>query len=192
MKKLLLAFSLLMVTQILPAQSWTLDRTHSSLNFQVRHILTPMMGKFKTFEVELKFDPKDLPNSNISTTIETASVDMGSERLNNHLKGEDFFDVEQYPTITFISKSIAADGKDPKTKKAKYLASGTLTFRGVSKEVRMPFTYMGSKKTKFGTKAGFYATLTIDRKDYGLEYNYEDYVGEQVIITAFLEMNGSE
>ena len=105
------------------------------------------------------------PPRSTSTSRRPASTPTRPDR-DKHLRSADFFDVEKFPEITFKSKSIAAAGKD------KYNVTGTLTLHGVSKEVTLPVTYLGTVKDPWGgTRAGFEIETTLDRKDYGIVWN---------------------
>ncbi|KAA3631205.1 MAG: polyisoprenoid-binding protein, partial [Calditrichaeota bacterium] len=110
------------------------------------------------------FDGDNLEKGSVAFTIQTASVDTDDEGRDKHLRNEDFFEVDTYPTMTFKSKSIKADGKN-------FKLTGDLTIKDVTKEVTFDGTFAGTIDDPWGNKrAGFSAIATIDRKDFGIEF----------------------
>jgi polyisoprenoid-binding protein YceI len=98
-------------------------------------------------------------------TIKSSSIDTNNADRDNHLRSADFFDAAKNPEITFKSSKIVPAGKD------KFDVTGTLTLRGVSKEVTIPVTYLGSMKTGNSEVAGFELSTRVNRKDYGINWN---------------------
>src|SRR5204863_220533 len=113
----------------------------------------------------VNLDRANPAKSNIEFTIQTTSVDTGNEGRDKHLRSADFFDVEKFPAITFKSTSIAAKGKDS------YDVTGDFTMHGVTKRITLPVSFLGFAKTQRGDKAGFELETTLNRKDYGIEWN---------------------
>lgn len=152
---------------VLAAEVHTIDASHSEVSFQLRHLVTQVRGGFNDYEGTINLDPANLEKSSVDFRIKATSIDTNNADRDKHLRGEDFFFVEKYPEITFKSKSIKkAAGKDT------YDVTGTLTMRGVSKEVTLPVTYLGSVKDPWGNqKAGFATEVTLNRKDYGINWN---------------------
>jgi len=148
------------------AEKYVADKAHSNIGFEVKHLVfTTVPGKFKDYQVEFVFDQNDLSNSSINAAIKTASIDTDNEKRDNHLVSADFFDAEQHPEITFMSKEImkSDDG---------YVAKGTLTMRGVSREIELPFKILGTMKDPWGNnKMGVESELTINRQDYNVNWN---------------------
>jgi polyisoprenoid-binding protein YceI len=169
------------------AQAWSSDPIHSTVMYTVRHVMTPMLGVFKKFDVNITWDAANLGASTIDATLDAASVQMGMDKLEGHLKSADFFDVATYPTWTFKSTSIVK-GKKSKAG-ASYIANGKLTVRGVTKDVAIPFIFLGVMDTGHGNKAGFSADFTINRVDYGVGNADTKMLGGDVKITVLLEMN---
>jgi polyisoprenoid-binding protein YceI len=166
-RKTLLAAALI-ATSTVAAQAdvYTIDKGHSEVSFQVRHLVTQVRGGFNDYEGTINLDPANLEKSSVDFRIKAASIDTNLPDRDKHLKGEDFFFVEKYPDITFKSKSIKKTGKDA------YNVAGTLTMRGVAKEVTLPVTFLGTVKDPWGNeKAGFATDLTLNRKDYGINWN---------------------
>jgi polyisoprenoid-binding protein YceI len=148
------------------ADVYTIDKGHSEVSFQVRHLVTNVRGRFNDFAGTVNLDPANLANSTVEFTIQATSIDTGVADRDNHLRNPDFFDVAKFPTITFKSKSIKATGKD------QYAVTGTFTMHGVTKEITLPVTFLGTAKDPWGgTRAGFETNTTIDRKEYGIVWN---------------------
>ena len=170
-RKLTLAAALTALTGLaaLPAMAadiHTIDKTHSDVSFQVRHLVSQVRGKFNDYQGTINLDPANLEKSSVEFRIKAASIDTDLEDRDKHLRGEDFFHVEKYPEITFKSKSIQKAGKDT------YNVTGTLTLRGVAKEVTLPVTFLGAARDPWGNdKAGFATEVTLNRKDYGINWN---------------------
>ena len=144
----------------------SIDAGHSEVSFQIRHLVTQVRGNFNDYEGTINLDPANLEKSSVDFRIKAASIDTNHADRDKHLRGEDFFFAEKYPEITFKSKSIKKAGKDT------YDVAGTLTMRGVSKEVTLPVTYLGAVKDPWGNeKAGFSTEVTLNRKDYGINWN---------------------
>ena len=125
-----------------------------------------MRGRFNDFSGVIQMDPKNLAASSVDFHIKATSIDTNQPDRDKHLRSADFFDVEKFPEITFKSKSITTTGKNT------YNVTGTLTMHGVSKDITLPVTYLGTVKDPFGsTRAGFGLETTLDRKDYGIVWN---------------------
>lgn len=168
MNRKLFAAAALSLLAALPVQAETfaIDAGHSEVGFQVRHLVSQTRGRFNDFAGTVDLDPKNLANSSVDFKIKTTSIDTNVADRDKHLRGADFFDAEKYPEITFKSKSIKAAGNDT------YNVTGTLTMHGVSKDITLPVTYLGQAKDPWGnTRAGFEATTTLNRKDYGIVWN---------------------
>ena len=162
------AFAALLFAAALPAlaEVHTIDASHSEVSFQIRHLVTQVRGNFNEYEGTINLDPATLEKSSVDFKIKAASIDTNHADRDKHLRAEDFFYTEKYPEITFKSKSIKKTGKDT------YDVAGTLTMRGVSKEVTLPVTWLGSVKDPWGNeKAGFETSVTLNRKDYGINWN---------------------
>lgn len=146
---------------------WTLDPTHSELAFKVRHMMiTNVKGEFRKFDASILTDGTDFTKSSIDVTIDAASIFTNEDKRDGHLKSADFFDVENYPTLTFKGTSFKKVGED------EYKLAGALTIKGVSKEVELNVEFGGINKDPWGNeKAGFSLEGKINRKDFGLNWN---------------------
>lgn len=146
--------------------SLAIDKTHSEATFQVRHLVTKVRGRFTDLGGSIAFDEASPERSTVTFTIQAASIDTGTPDRDAHLRSEDFFHVEQYPTITFASTGVKARGGN------EFDVTGDLTMRGVTKPITLPVTFLGTAKDPWGNqKLGFETETTINRKDYGLTWN---------------------
>ncbi|HEX5708057.1 MAG TPA: YceI family protein [Pyrinomonadaceae bacterium] len=162
--------ALLLVAASAPAATtkYDIDAAHSNIGFSIPVAggLSHVRGKFNEFSVTIVYDDRDVTKSSVEATIKTASIDTGIERRDAHLRNADFFDAEKFPEITFKSTRIQKRGKG-------FIAHGTFTMHGVSKEVALPFTINGvTKDEKTGkTTLGATARVTLNRRDYGIAYS---------------------
>jgi polyisoprenoid-binding protein YceI len=144
---------------------WTLDNSHSEIAFTVRHAgISKVRGQFKDAEATLEL-AENVADSKVSASIKTASFDSGDANRDGHVRGEDFFDVEKFPEISFVSKSIVPSGDA-------FELQGDLTIKGVTRPVVLKTEFNGVAVDPFGnTRAGLSAETTISRKDFGLTWN---------------------
>jgi polyisoprenoid-binding protein YceI len=148
------------------ARSYQIDKAHSEVTFQVRHLLTKVRGHFGDFSGAISVDGMNPASSSVDVTIHAASVDTHTVDRDNHLRSADFFDVEKYPTLTFKSVSVTPRGSDW------FDVVGDLTIHGVTRQVTLPVNYLGNGKDPWGNeKAAFEADVTINRKDFNLNWN---------------------
>jgi polyisoprenoid-binding protein YceI len=149
------------------ADTYVVDKAHSEANFQVRHMMSKVSGKFDDFSGKINIDRAKPSASSVEFNMKTASVDTGNADRDKHLQTADFFDAAKNPEITFKSTSIAATKK-----KDVYDVTGDLTMRGVTKRVTIPVEFNGFGKDPWGNeRAGFSLTTTVNRKDYGINWN---------------------
>lgn len=147
-------------------RAFAIDKTHSEATFQVRHLITKVRGRFADFAGTIHFNADQPAQSSVNFTIQAASVDTSTPDRDAHLRSDDFFAVEKYPTITFDSTGITAAGGND------YHVSGNLTMRGVTKAITIPVTLLGTAVDPWGNqKVAFEGEVTINRKDYGLNWN---------------------
>jgi polyisoprenoid-binding protein YceI len=145
---------------------YAIDPSHSRIGFSARHaMVTKVRGHFDQFEGNAHVDTTTPANSSVNVTIEAASVTTGNEQRDGHLKTPDFFDIANYPQITFVSTGVERDGSE-------WEITGDLTINGVTKSVTIPFEETGSAKDPFGnTRVGFEGDVTIDRTEWNLSFN---------------------
>jgi polyisoprenoid-binding protein YceI len=143
---------------------WNIDPVHSGVSFQIRHFVSRVRGKFKDFKGTIAADPEAWQNGAIDVEIATASISTDNERRDNHLKSNDFFAADSFPTISFKSTRIERSGDDAKI-------YGNLTIRGVTRPVVLDGRFSGLMKSAQGDRVGFEATTTVNRTDYGVKWN---------------------
>lgn len=172
---------LLIASPVSNAATYEVDTAHSTVGFSVPILggLSQVSGKFSDFTATIVYDEADVSKSSVIAKIKTASIDTGIERRDAHLRNPDFFDAEKYPEITFQSTRVEKKGKQ-------FIAHGTLTMHGVSKEISIPFAVTGKntnpdKKTVYG----FSGRLTLNRRDYGIAYQNKanpQFIGDEIQI----------
>ncbi len=152
-------------TTNLTSGTWTIEPAHSEVGFTVRHLgLSKVRGRFNSFEGSVEVADR-LAESTIAATVDLSSVDTNNEDRDGHLRSTDFFDVDTHPKMTFASTSIDADGTEG-------TITGVLTINGVSRDVSLDTEFYGVAVDAYGTtRAGFSATGTISRKDFGVDFN---------------------
>lgn len=178
MKKIVL--SLLACTFALASSAqtnWNVDNTHSNVNFVVTHlVVSEVQGSFKTYEGKVTSPSPDFNNAQITFSVDVNSVNTENEMRDKHLKSDDFFNAEKYPTMNF--KSVTFKKVDAKN----YKLEGDLTIRSVTNRVKFDVTYGGTTGDGYGnTKAGFQVKGTINRKDYGLLWSKTTEAGGLVV-----------
>lgn len=146
--------------------TYAIDKGHSSVEFRVRHFASKVNGRFGDFEGTIQADPTKPEASAVTFTIKSASIDTNNGKRDDDLRSPNFFEAAKFPEITFKSTKMTATGKD------QYAVTGTLTMHGVSKEVTLPVTYLGSAKDPWGNqRASFELNTKLNRKDYGIDWN---------------------
>lgn len=179
--------ALLAVAVAAPAQAadkYKFDTVHSQVIFFVSHLGFSMSeGEFLDFDGGFSFDQKNWGNSSVDVTIKTASISLDDKKWDDHMKNEDFFNVEKYPTMTF--KSTKVESKDGKTG----TITGDLTLLGVTKPVTLDVTFNKAGAHPFNPKKqliGFSATGTLKRSEFGMNYALPA-VGDEVEIRIEVE-----
>ena len=165
-RRLALAVLLLMTAPVF-AQTYSIDKNHSSVEFKIRHLMSNVSGRFHEFEGKINIDRANPSKSSVDITIQTASITTNTPDRDKHLRSADFFDVERFPTMTFKSTGIA-----PGKTKDTFNVSGDLTIHGVTKRVLLPIVYMGTAvDPQKNERVGFELTTTLNRSDYGIVWN---------------------
>ncbi|MCZ7531535.1 MAG: YceI family protein [Acidimicrobiia bacterium] len=146
--------------------SYAIDPTHSRIGFVARHaMVTKVRGSFNEFEGSGHFDAENPTDSHLQLTIQADSIDTRNADRDAHLRSNDFFDMETYPQISFVSTGVEAidDG---------YRVTGDLTIKGVTKAVTVDFEYTGTAVDPYdNTRIGFEGSTTVNRKDWGVNWN---------------------
>jgi polyisoprenoid-binding protein YceI len=166
---------------ILASTPYQIDPVHSEVSFRVQHLgLSKVYGRFTSFKGVIVLDDKDLAKSKVDVTIEAASINTENEARDKHLRGADFFDVAQFPSMTFRSVSVKPLAKD------RFEVAGDFTMHGTTRRITIPVTATGTSSSAKETRAGFEGALTLSRYDYGIAYT-PGIVGEMVSITLGIE-----
>jgi polyisoprenoid-binding protein YceI len=150
--------------------AYKIDRSHSEVGFKVRHFFSKTPGRFNEYDGTILWDDKNLAASSVDVTIQSASIYTANERRDNHLKSDDFFSAEKHPTITFKSTKVVPG------ESGKFQIHGDLTMRGITKPVVLDAELLGAGPLMVGgnsrgTRAGFEATTTVNRKDWEIVWN---------------------
>lgn len=186
----LTTFALTLMLAAVPAFAadvFDIDKSHSDVTFSVRHLIANSTGRFDTFSGKIQLDPANLEASSVEFEVDAASINTANTDRDNHLKSPDFFDVAKFPKITFKSSKIKKTGAES------FDVTGTFTMHGVAKEITLPVTYFGTGKDPWGNnRAGFSLSTTVNRKDYGINWNKAldqggFILGEEVKITVNIE-----
>src|ERR1700761_1839549 len=164
MKRVIILFTAILFYTAVSAQStWKNDKMHSKLQFTITHLMvSDVDGGFGDFNVTIVSSKPDFSDAKFNLTVNTASVNTGVDARDNHLKSADFFDVANYPAMTFTSTGIT------KTSANHYTLTGNLTLHGVTKPVSMDLWYRGTITNPMSKAddAGFKLTGTIKRSDF--------------------------
>ena len=166
------------------ANTYVIDEGHTHILFQVSHLgFSNTHGEFLEFDGSFEFDPEAPESSRVSVTIETASIDSGHAERDDHLRNPDFFNVDEYPTMTFETTGVEVIGDDSA------LLTGDLTLLGTTQPVTLDVTMNGMGPHPFQTDVtvvGFTATGTINRSDFGMNFGVPA-LGDEVMITIEME-----
>lgn len=147
---------------------WTLDPTHSEVQFKVRHLMiSNVSGEFKTFSADVETEDEDFMTAKVVFTADINSITTGAEQRDQHLKSADFFDAANFPELKFVAKKYEAVDND-----GSYELYGDLTIRGTTKPIKLDVEFGGIVKDPWGnTRAGFSINGKVNRKEYGLHWH---------------------
>jgi polyisoprenoid-binding protein YceI len=146
---------------------YDLDSVHSRLGFAAKHaMVTTVRGQFTGYTAEVHLDEENVANSTARIEIDATSIDTGNSQRDDHVRGADFFEVEKYPKITFVSTSAERVSDD------EYVLHGDLTIRDTTKPVSVTFEKTGAAVDPWGNfRVGFEGSATINRTDWGVSFN---------------------
>ena len=149
------------------SSTWKFDPAHTSIDFRIRHAaISWVKGTFREWSGSIDFDPDHPERVFTQLTVDLSSVDTGVKDRDDHLRSGDFFDVANYPEMTFASTDVTSHGGE------RYRLAGDLMLHGVSKRVIFDVAFCGVTADPWGvTRAGFEASAVIDRRDWGLIWN---------------------
>lgn len=166
-------------------QTWVLDPTHSELQFRIKHLMiSTVSGQFSNFKATVETAGDDFTKAKVHFEASVDSISTSNEQRDAHLKNGDFFDAEKYPVITFEGERMEKAGDD------EYKLYGTLTMRGVSKQIVLNADFGGITNDPWGnTRTGFSVTGMINRQDFGMSFGAVTetgglLLGNEVKITA--------
>ncbi|MCT9001844.1 YceI family protein [Microbacterium memoriense] len=170
------------------AGTWVLDPAHSEVTFSVRHMMiSKVRGSFGLKSATI-VAPENPLEASVTASAETASINTKDEGRDTHLRSADFFDVEQYPTIDFVSTGVRVSGGD-------FLVDGDLTMHGVTQPVTFEVEFGGFGTDPWGNyKAGATAKTVVNREDFGLTWNAALETGGVLVgkdVTITLDLQGS-
>lgn len=141
-------------------KTYSVDKAHSEINFNAEARFLSAHGFFALWDAEVRFDKDDIASSTVKITIDAKSITTRNDRRDNHLKSNDFFAVDSFPTITFVSKKVTAAGE------GKWDITGDLTMRGVTKEIVFPAQLAFAE----GNRRRFKGAFTLNRMPYGVKF----------------------
>jgi len=153
-------------TSNIPAKgTWVIDPVHSSLEFVARHMMvSKVKGRFTDVNGTIEVGGDGSEHS-VRVSVEAASIDTRDEKRDEHLRSPEFLDVENHKQLTFVSTAVRQEGDG-------WVLDGDLTIRGTTRPVSIAFTFNGSGTNPWGAEvAGFEGHTSINRKDFGLEWN---------------------
>jgi polyisoprenoid-binding protein YceI len=160
--------------------TWTIDADHSEVGFAVKHLMVATVkGTFRRFSGQLVLDEANIARSSITAEIDATSIDTRQDQRDGHLRSVDFFDVENYPVITFRSRQIK------RLRDGHYQATGDLTIRGTTRDVVLDVEETGRGGDPWGNqRIGYSARTTINREEFGLTWNQLLETGGVVVSNA--------
>ena len=146
--------------------TWKIDSAHSEVGFAVRHMMiSTVRGKFTKVDADVSLDPAQLEQAKVTARIDAASIDTAEEKRDGHLRSPDFFDVAQYPTLTFTSTKVSRNGDE-------LTVTGNLKIKDQEHSVTLKGEVTGPSKDPWGnTRVGFSLSGEIDREQFGLTWN---------------------
>ena len=148
----------------LTAGTWNIDPNHSEVAFVIRHLMTKVRGTFTEFTGAVQI-AEELAESTATAEIQVASIDTRNPERDAHVRTSDVLDAEKYPTMTFATKGVRVEDGE-------YLLDGELTIKDVTRPITLTVEFNGVGEDPWGgTRAGFSAATTINRKDWGVEFN---------------------
>ena len=174
-----------MTTTVTPG-TWKLDPTHTEIGFQVRHIMSKVRGKFDTFDGTLVTEA-DPTASRVEVSVDLSSINTGTADRDAHLRSADFFEVESYPSMTFVSTGVQQKSDD------EFIVTGDLSIKGVTKPLELKVEFLGEGGDPWGgTRVGVEAKGEISRKEFGIDFNIplegdKVMIGDKIVLQIVAE-----
>ena len=160
---------------------YKVDPEHSTVLLKVKHLNTSWtFCHFDQVSGEFTVDPAKPESGSLKVVVAASSIATGQAARDGHLKSADFLDVAQFPEITFTSKKISKSGE------GKYKVEGELALHGVKKSLSVDLEEVGTSDSKFGVRAGYFGTFSVQRKDFGITF-MPDAVGDEIAVTVSVE-----
>jgi len=183
MKRIIALFALVTAAASLSAETYTIDPVHSSVGFSLRHLVSKFTSSFTKVSGTINYDAAKPEASTVDATVAIDSVATSNEKRDAHLKSPDFFDTAKFPTATFKSKSWKKTGENT------FDVTGDLTIKGVTKEIVLKTTLVGSGPGMGGaTLTGWEGTTTLKRTDFGVGLEkFLPMLGDDVTVTVGIE-----
>ena len=148
----------------LPVGTWNIDPAHTEVGFVIRHLMTKVRGTFTDFSGSIEIAEK-VEDSRTTAEIQITSIDTRNADRDAHIRSAEILDLENHPVMKFVTSGVRQDGGE-------YFLDGTLTVRDVTRPITLTIEFNGISEDPWGgTRAGFSATTSISRKDYGVEFN---------------------
>jgi len=169
------------------AEVFAVDKDHSQVTFQVRHMLSRTRGRFTDFDGTIRLDREHPESSSVEFRVRAASIDTDNGQRDDHLRSGDFFDAAQHPEVVFRSERVDLVGEDL------YEVTGILSLRGVEKRLVLPVSFLGTANDPWGNvRAGFTTEAVLNRKEFGMVWNAAldnggFVLGDEVTLTIELE-----
>lgn len=171
-----LLVAMLLATSTLFAETWEIDKAHTNIGFQVRHmVVSKVKGQFNEFSGTINFDGKDFATATVEVTINPKSINTSNDYRDKDLRSPSFFNTDSLPEMKFVSTKIVPKGDN------KFEMTGNLTMHGQTHPVTLQGEFNGVIAMKDGAKAGFSARTTINRQDWGLKWHNTLPTGELVV-----------
>ena len=175
-----------MTTPEIPAGTWTIDASHSEVGFSVRHLMvSKVKGNFESFEGSLTIGEDPLQSS-VQVEVDLSSINTRDANRDGHLKSNDFFEVENFPKMTFVSTKVEPAGSN-------FTVTGDLSIKGTTKPVVLNLEFNGVHPDPWGgVRSGFSATTEISRKAFGVDFEVPMdgggvVVGDKITVTLEVE-----
>jgi polyisoprenoid-binding protein YceI len=183
---LFLLSALLLAQSAFAVDTFVIDKAHSTMGFQIRHLFSKVPGKFNDFSGQIRFDEANPEQSSVEVTIKTASIDTGVKMRDDDLRSPNFFDAAKFPEITFKSTSVKKTGENTAD------VMGDLSIHGVTKPAVLKVELLGKGAgPKNSTVSGWDATTALKRSEFGLSWNKviegTQMVGDDVQIELHVE-----
>lgn len=158
-------------------KTYKIDQVHSNVSFKIRHLLiSNVTGNINNFDAILEKPNEDFTDAKVTFTADMSSVSTNNEQRDGHLKSADFFDVEKFPELKFVSTNVK------KTGDTEYAITGDLTIKDVTKPLVINAEFNGETVDGYGqTKIGFEADAKLNRKEYGLTWSMATEAGQIVV-----------